>query len=128
MFSLGYQEILLIAVVALVVISPDRLPEFLRSAGRMTAKVRRAATELQREINSVADDVSAIGVGSPADAGSPTGAGGPASSGGPAGAGGPASAGSATGAPRAGERVARSKPKTSLDADSVRDDDGSVSR
>jgi sec-independent protein translocase protein TatB len=56
MFSLGYQEMLLIAVVALVVVSPDRLPEFLRSAGRVTSKLRRAATELQREINAVADE------------------------------------------------------------------------
>ena len=48
MFSLGWSEILLIGVVLLVFVGPDRLPLVLRSAGRIFGQLRRAADELRR--------------------------------------------------------------------------------
>ncbi len=44
----GLQEWLIIAVLALVVFGPDRLPELARTAGRMLARVR---SETQRNVD-----------------------------------------------------------------------------
>lgn len=44
----GFQEILVIAVVALLVFGPDRLPEVARTAGRVIARLR---SETQRNLN-----------------------------------------------------------------------------
>ena len=41
MFDIGYTELLLIAVVALVVIGPKDLPQALRTAGRWIGQMRR---------------------------------------------------------------------------------------
>lgn len=41
MFDLGFDELLVIAVVAIVVIGPKDLPMALRTVGRWVAKVRR---------------------------------------------------------------------------------------
>ena len=48
MFSMGWSEILLIGLVLLVFVGPDRLPLVLRSAGRIFGQLRRAADELRR--------------------------------------------------------------------------------
>lgn len=60
-FGIGLGEILLIALVALVVLGPDRLPEVARSLGRGVAELRRATeparsawNDLQNEINRAA--------------------------------------------------------------------------
>ena len=45
MLDIGWSEILLIAVVAIVVIGPKDLPDALRTLGRMVTKVRRMAGE-----------------------------------------------------------------------------------
>jgi Tat protein translocase TatB subunit len=60
-FGIGLGEMMLIALVALIVLGPDRLPEVARSLGRGVAELRRAAepartawTDLTSEINKVA--------------------------------------------------------------------------
>jgi TatA/E family protein of Tat protein translocase len=50
MGSLGAPEILVILVVALLVLGPDRLPEAARQAGRFIAEARRMSAGFQAEI------------------------------------------------------------------------------
>jgi len=47
MFNLGWGEILLIGIVALIAIGPKELPGVLRTVGQMIGKVRRMANEFQ---------------------------------------------------------------------------------
>ena len=51
MFGIGFSEILLILVVALVVIGPKRLPELARILGRGLAEIRRASDEFRGVLN-----------------------------------------------------------------------------
>lgn len=48
MLGLGIGEILLLVVLVIVVVGPERLPYLIRSAGRMYGQVRRASDELRR--------------------------------------------------------------------------------
>lgn len=66
MSGLGYQELLLVALVALVVIGPRRLPEVMRQMGRLSATLRRAANEFRRELELAVDKEE---VASPSNAG-----------------------------------------------------------
>lgn len=47
MFGVGPAELIVIAVVALVVFGPDRLPEFARQAGRLVRQLRDLAKGAQ---------------------------------------------------------------------------------
>jgi sec-independent protein translocase protein TatB len=47
MFGIAWNEYIVIAVVALIVIGPKELPRVLRTIGQWTAKVRRMAAEFQ---------------------------------------------------------------------------------
>jgi sec-independent protein translocase protein TatB len=47
MFDIGWTELLIIGVVALIAIGPKELPGVLRTVGQMMAKVRRMAAEFQ---------------------------------------------------------------------------------
>ena len=49
MFDIGWSELLLIGVVALIVIGPKELPGVLRTLGQWMTKVRRMATEFQNQ-------------------------------------------------------------------------------
>jgi sec-independent protein translocase protein TatB len=51
MFDIGWSEILVIAVVALVVIGPKELPGVIRGIGQTVAKLRRMAAEFQGQFN-----------------------------------------------------------------------------
>jgi sec-independent protein translocase protein TatB len=51
MLDIGWTELMLIAVVAIVVIGPRELPDALRTLGRMLNKVRRMAGEFQGQFN-----------------------------------------------------------------------------
>jgi TatA/E family protein of Tat protein translocase len=56
MFGLGFTEILVILVVALLVFGPDRLPELARSLGRGLAEFRRASSDLRRSVLEAAEE------------------------------------------------------------------------
>ena len=56
--NIGGAEVLLIAIVALVVLGPERLPELGRSAGRMVHKLKTMTDGLQSEVRDVMDDPS----------------------------------------------------------------------
>jgi len=51
MFDIGFFELTLIAIVALLVLGPERLPRAARMAGAFIAKIRRTATDLKIEIS-----------------------------------------------------------------------------
>jgi TatA/E family protein of Tat protein translocase len=51
MFGLGFWEIVVIAVVALLFIGPDRLPRFFRALGRATREFQRASRELRENLS-----------------------------------------------------------------------------
>lgn len=50
MFDIGFPELVLIAVVALLVIGPERLPEALRTLGLWLGRMRRSFTAVKAEI------------------------------------------------------------------------------
>ncbi len=47
MFGLGFQEVLLILFIALIVVGPGKLPDLARALGRGLAEFRRATNELK---------------------------------------------------------------------------------
>jgi sec-independent protein translocase protein TatB len=51
MFDIGWSEMLLVAVVALIVIGPKELPGALRTLGQWMGKVRRMASEFQGQFH-----------------------------------------------------------------------------
>jgi Tat protein translocase TatB subunit len=59
MGSLGTGEILVIAVVALIVFGPKRLPELARKAGEMLAKTREATRSVTSALDSEYDGIAA---------------------------------------------------------------------
>jgi sec-independent protein translocase protein TatB len=55
--SLGLSELIVVGVIILVFIGPERLPHAARSLGRMYGRMRRAADELQRAFVMEADRI-----------------------------------------------------------------------
>ncbi len=51
MFDIGWSELLIVAVVAVIVIGPKDLPRALRALGHWTGKARRMAGDFQRQFN-----------------------------------------------------------------------------
>jgi sec-independent protein translocase protein TatB len=51
MFDIGWSELLLIGVVALIAIGPKELPGALRTLGQWMSKVRRMASEFQNQFH-----------------------------------------------------------------------------
>jgi sec-independent protein translocase protein TatB len=52
MFGIGPLELVVIAIVAVLVFGPDRLPEFARTAGRLLRQVRQMVTNAQNDLRS----------------------------------------------------------------------------
>lgn len=50
MFEIGFPELILIAIVGLLVIGPERLPEALRTLGLWVGRMRRSFTNVKTEI------------------------------------------------------------------------------
>jgi sec-independent protein translocase protein TatB len=51
MFDIGWSELLVIAVVAIVVVGPKELPKLMRSFGFYAGKLRRAAADFRRQFD-----------------------------------------------------------------------------
>ncbi len=47
----GFDEILLIGIAALLLFGPDKLPKYLRELGKIYAEVKKAQREFERELN-----------------------------------------------------------------------------
>jgi Tat protein translocase TatB subunit len=54
--QIGPLEILVVAVIALIVFGPDKLPDMARSLGRAASELRRMATEVRDEFASGLDE------------------------------------------------------------------------
>lgn len=49
MFGIGPEELLLVAILALLVLGPERLPQVMRDLGRVVGDLRRTSDELREE-------------------------------------------------------------------------------
>ena len=56
MFDIGWSELLVIAVVAIVVVGPKDLPRLMRTFGHYAGKLRRAASDFQRQFEEAMRD------------------------------------------------------------------------
>ena len=52
MFDIGFFELLLIGIVGLLVLGPERLPKAARTAGLWVGRIKRSVSTMQREITS----------------------------------------------------------------------------
>lgn len=55
MLNIGWQEIMLLMIFALIVFGPKRLPEIGRQIGRFLGEVRRVSRDFQREVREAAE-------------------------------------------------------------------------
>lgn len=51
MFDIGFSELIVIAIVALVVIGPERLPKVARTAGHLLGRLQRYVSDVKSDIN-----------------------------------------------------------------------------
>ena len=51
MFDIGFSELIVIGIVALVVIGPERLPKVARTAGLLLGRLQRYVSDVKADIN-----------------------------------------------------------------------------
>jgi sec-independent protein translocase protein TatB len=51
MFDLGFSELMVIALVALVIIGPERLPKVARTMGHLAGRLQRYVADVKADIN-----------------------------------------------------------------------------
>lgn len=51
MFDIGFWELILIAIIALLVVGPERMPALVKKAGIYAGKIKRFFTQAQDELN-----------------------------------------------------------------------------
>ena len=56
MFNISATELLVIAVVALLVLGPDKLPDAMRKLGRATREIRRVTSGFEAELRDALSD------------------------------------------------------------------------
>ena len=55
-FGIGFQELLVVGVLFLILFGPSKLPQMARDLGRFVNEARRSVDELKGELISNADD------------------------------------------------------------------------
>lgn len=55
MFDIGFSELLIVLVVGLLILGPERLPHAAKMAGLWIRKIKRSINTVQREINAQLD-------------------------------------------------------------------------
>jgi Tat protein translocase TatB subunit len=58
MFNVGAGELLVILLIALIVLGPDKLPDAARKMGNVMGELRRMSGGFQQEMRSAMDDLS----------------------------------------------------------------------
>lgn len=61
MFGIGFSEILIILVIALIFIGPKKLPEVAKTLGRAINEFRRSTEEIKKDINKEVREIEKIG-------------------------------------------------------------------
>lgn len=56
MFGIGFTELIVLAVVALIFVGPDRLPQFMKQIGKLFVHTRRMATDVRSAMDTVIRD------------------------------------------------------------------------
>jgi sec-independent protein translocase protein TatB len=56
-FNVGAGELMVILLIALIVLGPDKLPETARKMGNVMGELRRMSSGFQNEMRSAMDDV-----------------------------------------------------------------------
>lgn len=56
MFDIGWTELLVIGIVALIVVGPQDLPKLFRTLGKVTGRLRAMASDFQRTLEQAADE------------------------------------------------------------------------
>lgn len=56
MFDFSFSELVLVGLIALIVLGPDRLPEVARALGRWMARLRRFIEDVKRDIDHEVND------------------------------------------------------------------------
>ena len=51
MFDIGFSELMVIALVALIVIGPERLPRLARTLGHLAGRLQRYVSDVKADIN-----------------------------------------------------------------------------
>lgn len=51
MFDIGFMELVVLAIVAMLVVGPERLPEAARAAGKAVGKFKRFFSTIQKQID-----------------------------------------------------------------------------
>lgn len=51
MFDIGFFELLLIAILGLLILGPERLPQAVRTVGLWVGRIKRMASSIQQEVN-----------------------------------------------------------------------------
>ncbi len=51
MFDVGFWEFALIAIITLLVVGPERMPEIAKKAGRYAGKIKKFISQIQTDIN-----------------------------------------------------------------------------
>ena len=51
MFDIAFSELVVIAIVALIVIGPEKLPKLARTLGALTGRMQKYMTQIKEEVN-----------------------------------------------------------------------------
>ena len=60
-FGIGFPELILILIVILIVVGPDKLPELAGTIGRTVRKIKAATSELTRDFKEMAEETTESG-------------------------------------------------------------------